>query len=108
MIALVVIQSQINMMKKCKCVPAKIAGILTIIGGINWGLVGIGMFMGSSWNLVNMIFGTMPKVEALIYLLVGISAVVMIFGCKCKKCMEGCATCGVAPAKTDSAMGGNM
>ncbi|MCX6752979.1 MAG: DUF378 domain-containing protein [Candidatus Nomurabacteria bacterium] len=74
-----------------------IAKTLVIVGGVNWGLVGVGMFMGSNLNLVNMIFGSMPKLEAIVYVLVGAAAVMSIFGCKCKKCGEACATCGVAP-----------
>ncbi len=91
-------------MKNCKCVPAMIAKILVIVGGLNWGLVGVGMLMNSmnSWNLVNMLFGTMPMIEAIVYVLVGVSAVVMIFGCKCKKCMEGCATCGMGPKESSN------
>lgn len=89
-------------MSNCKCVPAMIAKILVIVGGINWGLIGLGMLMGNSgWNLVGMIFGSMPMVEAIVYLLVGISAIVMIFGCKCKKCSENCATCGVGPKSSN-------
>lgn len=84
-------------MKNCRCTPSTIAKILVIVGGINWGLVGAGMLMNSmsSWNLVNMIFGNMPMIEGIVYLLVGVSAIVMIFGCKCKKCSEACATCGM-------------
>ena len=70
-----------NKMDKCRCAVYKTAKVLVIVGGLNWGLVGVGMFMGSTWNLVNMIFGSMPKLEALVYLLVGISALVMTFGC---------------------------
>ena len=72
----------------------KVAKILVIVGGINWGLVGLGMLLGNAggWNVVNMIFGTMPTLEAIIYVLVGVAAVMKIFGCKCKKCMDG--TCG--------------
>ncbi|MCX6757655.1 MAG: DUF378 domain-containing protein [Candidatus Nomurabacteria bacterium] len=92
-------------MCKGKCTPSMIAKVLVIIGGINWGLVGLGMLMGkTSWNIVNMILGTMPTLEAIIYLLVGVSAVIMIFGCKCKKCTEACATCSSGPQK----MEGNM
>lgn len=69
------------------CTPAMIGKILLIIGGINWGLVGIGMFMGSNWNVVSMLLGSWPMVEALVYVLVGIAAVMKIFGCKCKTCM---------------------
>ncbi len=71
-----------------KCRPAKIAKILLIIGGLNLGLVGLGGFLGSDLNVVNLILGGMPAVEGIVYLLVGISAVVMIFGCRCHKCKE--------------------
>lgn len=60
-----------------------IAKILVIIGGLNWGLVGVGMILGKSWNLVNMLLGSMPTTEAVVYVLVGISAILMIFRCKC-------------------------
>lgn len=52
-----------------------IAFVLTIVGGLNWGLVGLGMLMGSDWNLVNMLLGAWPMVEAIVYVLVGLSAV---------------------------------
>ena len=52
-----------------------IAFILVIVGGINWGLIALGAFAGSNWNVVNMILGSWPQVEWLVYLLVGISAV---------------------------------
>ena len=84
-------------MDKCRCVLYKVAKLLVIVGGLNWGLVGASMmFSSTSWNLVHMIFGSWPMVEGLVYLLVGISALVMIFGCKCAKCKTCMA--GVAPA----------
>ena len=52
--------------------------ILVMVGSLNWGLVGLGYFMGANWNVVNMILGTMPEVEALVYVLVGLSAVWML------------------------------
>ena len=61
---------------------AQIARILVIVGGINWGLVGLGMLMGndsSAWNVVHMIFGSVSMLEAVIYVLVGISAVMMMW-----------------------------
>jgi uncharacterized membrane protein YuzA (DUF378 family) len=64
------------------------AKILVIIGGVNWGLIGLGMLFGNmNWNVVHLIFGFSSILEGIIYLLVGISAVMMVFGCKCKKCM---------------------
>jgi len=61
--------------------------ILVIIGGVNWGLIGLSTLFGStsSWNVVEMIFGGIPWLLGLIYLLVGISAIVEIFNCKCSK-----------------------
>src|SRR3989338_3340651 len=72
------------------CTPTMIAKVLLIIGGINWGLIGIGMLMGSDWNVVKLLLGSFGVVEAIVYILVGIAAVMKIFGCKCKKCMAGC------------------
>ena len=75
------------------CSVSMIAKILVIIGGVNWGLVGLGMLLGTEggWNVVNMILSSIPVLEAIVYLLVGIAAVYMIFGgCKCDKCkVEG-------------------
>ena len=55
---------------------------LVIIGALNWGLVGIGAFLGSNWNVVNLIFGFSSALEWLIYILVGLSALVLLFGKK--------------------------
>ncbi len=49
---------------------AKIALILTIIGGINWGLIGIAGF-----NLVSFLFGFAPVIEQIVYIVVGLSAI---------------------------------
>lgn len=43
--------------------------ILVIVGGINWGLVGIANF-----NLVAAIFGDTSIISKIIYILVGLSA----------------------------------
>ncbi len=47
--------------------------VLLIIGGLNWGLVGLFEF-----DLVAAIFGTMSALSRIIYIVVGISAVYMI------------------------------
>ncbi|MBU1203754.1 MAG: DUF378 domain-containing protein [Nanoarchaeota archaeon] len=49
-----------------------VALILLIVGGLNWGLVGI-----FSWNLVDAIFGTF--LQRIIYTLVGVAAIYTIF-----------------------------
>jgi uncharacterized membrane protein YuzA (DUF378 family) len=74
------------------CTPAKIGKWLLVIGGLNWGLVGLAMLMGSgsNWNVVNLLLDGWPTVEALVYVLVGVAAVMKIFGCRCKTCMACC------------------
>ena len=47
--------------------------VLVIVGAINWGLVGLGGFMGSNLNLVHMLLGRWPQVEWVVYILVGLS-----------------------------------
>ena len=92
----------------CKggCMMSKIAKILVIVGGVNWGLVGLGMLLGKgdAWNVVHMIFGSMATLEGIIYVLVGVAAVMKIFGCKCHKCAGG--TCGMD--EKNGGMGGKM
>lgn len=51
---------------------------LVIIGGLNWGLVGLGDFASSNWNIVTLLLGSWPQVESLVYVLVGLSAVWML------------------------------
>lgn len=52
-----------------------VAYIIVLIGGINWGLVGLGDF-----NVIGMFFGGgMTLLSRLIYILVGISAGYLIY-----------------------------
>ena len=51
-----------------------IALVLVIVGGLNWGLVGI-----FSWDLVEAILGSVPILQRIVYVLVGISALYMIY-----------------------------
>lgn len=68
------------------CGVNKIAWILVIIGGLNWGLVGVGMFTHNNFNLVNLLLGKMPMIEAVVYLVVGIATIATLIGCKCATC----------------------
>lgn len=63
-----------------------VAFILLVVGGLNWGLTAFG------WNLVEMIFG-MSMIAKIIYVLVGLSAIYMIFNHKndCKTCSASAA-----------------
>lgn len=57
-----------------------VAWWLLVIGGLNWLLVGLGYFFGmQDWNLVNMLFGSYPMLENLVYVLVGLSAIWMLW-----------------------------
>ena len=59
-----------------------IAKILVVIGALNWGLIGIGAFIGSNLNVVNLILGSIPVLERIVYILVGISGVLVAMGMK--------------------------
>ncbi len=52
----------------------RIAYVLTIIGGLNWGLVGL-----SGFNLVSFLFGDLSAISQIVYILVGISALILLF-----------------------------
>lgn len=51
----------------------KIALVFTIIGGVVWGLIGLFNF-----NLVEFLFGGIPFIERLIYIVVGICSLINI------------------------------
>ena len=57
-----------------------LAFILLVVGGLNWGLVGLGMLLGSNLNVVNLLLGNWPTVEAVVYILVGLAALKKLIG----------------------------
>lgn len=75
-----------------------VAFVLLVVGGLNWGLVGLGSWMGGNWNLVNLLVGNWPMVENLVYVLVGVSAVVVAVGHTkdCKQCSNGASGMGMS------------
>jgi uncharacterized membrane protein YuzA (DUF378 family) len=73
-----------------------IAFILIVVGGLNWGLVGAFHF-----NLVHAILGSMMWLENLVYILVGLSAILEAVSHK-----KNCRTCGMSSAP--SAPSGQM
>lgn len=46
---------------------------LVIVGAINWGLTAF------DWNVVNMLLGGLPRVEMVVYVLVGLSGLKMLY-----------------------------
>ncbi|MCJ7479017.1 MAG: DUF378 domain-containing protein [Candidatus Nanohaloarchaeota archaeon QJJ-7] len=56
--------------------------ILIIVGALNWGLVGLGGFIGSDLNVVDIVFAQalgLGVLADLIYLLVGIAGLYEIY-----------------------------
>lgn len=51
-----------------------IALILVIVGGLNWGLVGLFHF-----DLVEFLLGSVPFIQSVVYTLVGVAAGYMIY-----------------------------
>ena len=72
-------------MKKGNSWLHAVAMWLVVLGGVNWGLVGL-----LEWNLVETLLGGWPWLVTLIYILVGLSALVMVPMATdaCKKCMK--------------------
>lgn len=69
-------------MQKCeKCGVHCVAWWLLIIGGLNWGLVGL-----FQWNLVDALFGAWPWLVRVVYVLVGLSVIALLMKKSCKQC----------------------
>lgn len=52
------------------------AMVLVILGALNWGLVGLGAFMGGeNLNVVELLFSSWPDLANLVYVLFGIAGV---------------------------------
>ncbi len=58
--------------------------ILLVVGGLNWGLTAF------DYNVVNMLLGNWPTVEMIVYVLVGVAAIVEVATHKstCKECVS--------------------
>ena len=80
----------------------KIGMGLVLVGALNWGLVGLFKF-----NLVMAILGSVPVLERIVYVLVGLAAVMVLVGCRCKMCKGSCGT-GAADMEGKSCCGGGM
>ncbi len=69
-----------------KSILGQIAYWITIIGGLNWGLIGIGYFFQANWDVLYLILGSMPAVQYIVYIIVGLSAIYTVFGCRKAVC----------------------
>lgn len=60
-----------------------VAFSLVIVGALNWGLTALGV------NIVDQVLGSVPQVAQLVYLLIGVSGVVLLSTHR-----KDCKTCG--------------
>ncbi|MBN2095977.1 DUF378 domain-containing protein [Candidatus Peregrinibacteria bacterium] len=67
-----------------------IVSLLVFVGALNWGLVGIGGFLNMDLDLVNMLLGTWPLAANIVYLLVGIAAILFLIGFLKSPCCRTC------------------
>lgn len=72
-------------MTQKKCFPCVIAGVLTIIGAINWGILAIFKF-----DLVTKIFGY-TTISRVIFIVIGVAGVISLLSLL--KCCPGCKKC---------------
>lgn len=56
-----------------------VATLLVVVGAVNWGLIGLGGFMGQDLNVVNMLLMSWPEVEWVVYILVGLSGLWLVW-----------------------------
>jgi len=71
---------------KC-CGVGCLAHVLLIVGGLNWGLVGLGGFLSRDLNVLEILLGSVPTLLWVVYVLVGLSAVWALFSWS--KCCGG-------------------
>lgn len=80
-----------------KCVGNIVMWSLVIIGAINWGLVGI-----FGLDVVSTLLGDMTILARIVYVLVGISGIGLLVGCRCKKCTSSDQSCCGCSCKDSS------
>ena len=93
--------------EKCgsdNCIIYKTSKILLLAGGLNLGLAGVGMLIGSNLNVINILLGSWPMAEGVVYILVGLAVIIKIFGCKCSKCKAVCSSCCAHSVADDEKM----
>lgn len=56
-----------------------LALLLVIVGAVNWGLVGLGILVDANWNLVDLLLGWAPVLEAIVYVLVGLAGLYVLY-----------------------------
>lgn len=60
--------------------------VLTVVGAVNLGLVGLGGLIGSNLNVLGMLLGSWPVVANIVNLLIGLGAVMVGYAHVTKQC----------------------
>lgn len=81
-------QQGVHLKKACCCPICKVAGLLVVVGAINWGLIG-----ALDKNIVSALLGSGTTAEKIVYILVGVAGIAALVGCifgcpMAKKCCE--------------------
>ena len=56
----------------------KVGHWLVIVGALNLGIVGATGLVGNSLNVINLVLGSVSVLENVVYLLIGLSALLML------------------------------
>ncbi len=77
-----------------------IAWILLVVGGLNWLLIGVGEIAGGDWNVIRIVLGSWPMIEAIVYILVGLAAIYQIttHRAHCRTCASNTSVASNVPA----------
>ncbi len=57
----------------------RVVFVLLVVGALNWGILGLTALVGTGTNVVNLILGSIPMLENLVYILVGVAGLYKIY-----------------------------
>lgn len=69
-----------------ECLISKIATNLVIAMALDAGLIGAGNLLGINTDALNIFTGLPPVMLSIVYIITGISGVIMVIGCRCSTC----------------------
>lgn len=58
---------------------SSVARFFLIVGGLNWGLVGLGSFIDKDLNFIKLLSAYYADLPAILYILMAVSAIYLIF-----------------------------
>ncbi len=66
----------VSLKNSCCCPVCKVAGLLVVVGALNWGMIG-----GFNRNIVSQLLGSGTTAEKVVYILVGIAGIMKLLSC---------------------------